>query len=107
MKTTIARQKDHQTGGVQITITLNPADLEGLIDYRIVYPQFELTLLPMTTGHDPEGEIPVPFHAPLRSEFAQLLAQVIVAELVASGELPQLHPLRPPTPERKRSTTRR
>ena len=107
MKTTIARQKDHETGGVQITITLNPADLEGLIDYRITYPVLELVMHRKPSGDYINPDAMIPVQVPLESEFAQLLAQVIVAECVASELLPRLSTPLPLTPERKRSTTRR
>ena len=110
MKTSITRMRDHETGGLQISINLDPRDLEGLGLYRDAFPQFELTMIPdqRMPRVDANSTLP-PRNSPitclLRSEFANLLAQVIVAELVASGALPRPDQLRPLTPTRKPITT--
>lgn len=108
MKTSITRMRDHKSGGLQISINLDPRDLEGLGQYRSAFPQFELTMRPDPSARYDVGEgpeIPPPVCAVLRSEFANLLAQVIVAELVASGALPRPDQLRPLTTERNPFTT--
>lgn len=106
MKTSIERLRDHETGGVQITIKLNPAELHGLIGYRIVYPMFELLMhRKPSDDYIDERKSMIPVQVPLESELAQLLAQVIVAECVASGLLPRTPT--PLTPERNRTTTTR